>query len=62
MKLCNQIMLLGAQDATKRLRKHTNDYHAMGNDLTTGKHQLKLNKLFGVLVKYFSPLESISSS
>jgi len=55
-------MLLGAQNATKRLRKHTNDYHAMGNDLTTGKHQLKLNKLFGVLVKYFSPLESISSS
>ena len=28
MKLCNQITF-GAQNATKRLRKHTNDYHAM---------------------------------
>jgi len=28
MKLCSQITF-GAQNATKRLRKHTNDYHAM---------------------------------
>ena len=28
MKLCSQITF-GTQNATKRLRKHTNDYHAM---------------------------------
>ena len=46
-------MAFCAQIATKRQRKHTNVYHAMSNDRGTKKHQLKLNKLLWVLVKYF---------